>query len=260
MPGRHIGGRGEHSVPRQRGVLPQRDPRAGGGVGEPRRALLHVRGHGHLPVSLVPLLRTAARIRSAQRPQTHEGERPDTVISPSAWCHCSGLPLEYEVLSDHKHMKVSARTRSSPRRCHCSGLPLEYEVLSDHKHMKVSARTRSSPRRCHCSGLPLEYEVLSDHKHTKVSARTRSSPRRCHCSGLPLEYEVLSDHKHTKVSARTRSSPRRCHCSGLPLEYEVLSDHKHMKVSARTRSSPRQPRATAPGCRSNTKCSATTNT
>ncbi|KAI0220394.1 Adenylate cyclase type 10 [Lamellibrachia satsuma] len=30
----------------------------------------------------------------------------DVVISPSAWCHCSGLPLECDVLEDNKHMKA----------------------------------------------------------------------------------------------------------------------------------------------------------
>ena len=30
----------------------------------------------------------------------------DVVISPSAWCHCSGLQLEFEVLEDNKHMRV----------------------------------------------------------------------------------------------------------------------------------------------------------
>ena len=31
----------------------------------------------------------------------------DIVIAPSVWCHCAGLPLEKEMLSDQKHIKVA---------------------------------------------------------------------------------------------------------------------------------------------------------
>ena len=30
----------------------------------------------------------------------------DTVISPTAQCHCYGLPIEFEFLDDNKHVKV----------------------------------------------------------------------------------------------------------------------------------------------------------
>lgn len=30
----------------------------------------------------------------------------DIVISPSAWCHCAGIPVEVEQCEDGKHVKV----------------------------------------------------------------------------------------------------------------------------------------------------------
>ena len=32
----------------------------------------------------------------------------DIVVSPAAWCHCAGMPIEHRVLDDGKHVKVGS--------------------------------------------------------------------------------------------------------------------------------------------------------